>query len=133
MFLKTIYKVKSYQLFQHRRSLLRTIRSKDGSFAQSPLCVHAWAGMHVTRGCTPTGVCSSNGEISSVYLCSSPASPPPITKKWGNHFCSSVQPSLAPPPLPGRKESLGESYSHIKTRNRTLSSGNSLGEVTFPS
>lgn len=26
--------------------------------------------------CAPTNMCSSNGEISSVYLCSSPASPP---------------------------------------------------------
>lgn len=44
-----------------------------------------------------------------------------VFKQWGNQFCSSVQQPPALPPLPDRKEPLGESYSHIKMRSRTLS------------
>lgn len=77
----------------------------------------------MTCGCAPTNVCSSNGEISSVYPCSSPASRPPLTKKWGNQFCSSVQQPPAPPPLPGRKRSLGESYSPYKDEKQNFVPG----------
>lgn len=88
------------------------------------MCVHVWAGMQVTCRCAPTNVCSSNGEINSVYPCSSPT--PPLPRNGGISSLHPWSSPPAPPPLPGRKRSLGESYSPYKDEKQNFVPGEQL-------
>lgn len=78
------------------------------------MCVQAMGKsvLFIHAAVPPTPPLPRNGGISSVHPCSSP--PPRHHYQAGRGLWGSLTP-------------------HIKMRNRTLSLGNSLGEVTFPS